>query len=86
MISAQQLTLFILGCACLVVGAGLMVWASVQKQAAAGLSVKDVSALLKEIASVMDAIGRLIPNAAARVGFLLVLVGLGLIFVPLTMH
>lgn len=80
---AQQYILFAIGCLSILVGIGLMVWASVQKKTAAGLSMKDVSGLLKSIADIMDAIARLIPDQAARVGFVLVLLGLVLVFYPI---
>ncbi len=78
----QQTVLFVIGCISLLLGIGLMIWASIQKKTAAGLSPKDISGLLKAIAGLMDAIGRLMPNQAARVGFLLVLLGLFLIVWP----
>jgi uncharacterized membrane protein len=86
MSSLQQVVLFVIGCISLVLGIGLMVWATVQKKAAAGVSLKDVSELLKQIANLMDAIARLIPNQAARVGFVLILVGVFLIFYPIYWH
>jgi hypothetical protein len=82
----QQTVLFVIGCISLLAGIGLMVWASVQKKTTAGVSPKDISGLLKSIAGLMDAIGRLIPNQAARVGFVLALLGLFLIFYPLWSH
>lgn len=84
--SLQQTILFAIGCISLLLGMGLMVWAAVQKQAAAGVGLKDVSALLKAISGLMDAIGRLIPNNAARIGFILVVLGVLLIANSLWLH
>ncbi len=81
--AVQQTILFAIGCLSLLLGIGLMVWASVQKRSAAGPKLKEISALLKTIASLMDAIGRTIPNAAARVGFILALLGVFLIVLPI---
>lgn len=78
----QQWILFAIGCVCMVVGASLMAWSAVQRQSVAGVSAKDVSDVLKAAAGLVDAFARYFPNAAARVGIALVILGGLLIFVP----
>jgi hypothetical protein len=84
--SLQQTILFVIGCISLLLGIGLMIWSAVQRKAAASVNLKDISELLKAIAGLMDAIGRLVPNYAGRIGFLLVLLGVFLITLPLWAH
>lgn len=64
------------GVVCIILGVGLMVWSTVQKRTAAGAGLKGASEFLKQIAALFDAIGRLFPTAAGRVGMVLVLLGL----------
>lgn len=78
----QQLILFIIGCFSLVTGICLIAWVAVQSRTRAGISVNNVSNLLRGLAATVNAFARYIPDKAARLGWLLVAVGLILIFLP----
>jgi hypothetical protein len=80
--ATQQLVLFIIGCFSLVVGVCLIAWRAVQNRARAGVRLQDVSAFLRALATAVNAFAKFIPDNAARLGWLLVVVGLILIFLP----
>jgi tellurite resistance protein TehA-like permease len=78
--------LFGLGIVFLIVGAGLMIYGAVQKRAHFdGVAPSsDVDKVLDAISKLFDTLGRFIgPSRVARVGLILIVVGLILIFVPL---
>ena len=76
--------LFALGVVFLIDGAGLMIYGAVQKRAAAGVSLDvGIDKILREISRLFDTLARFVgPNRATRVGLLLIIVGLILIFLP----
>jgi uncharacterized membrane protein len=76
-----QWILFALGIILIIIGAGLLVWNSVQKRATAGLA-DGTSDTLKAIAQLFDSVGKLVGQGAAGIGAFLILVGIALIFVP----
>jgi hypothetical protein len=83
MSSPEQLVLFIVDVVLVLVGTGLMIYGAVQKASFAGGAASDVPAILKAIADLFDAIGRFIgPSRASKVGFIAIVVGLLLIFLP----
>jgi len=78
----EQAILFALGCISLVVGMGLMAWSAIQKKAVAGPRGQSTAGAIEALAKLVDALGRYIGDYAGRVGWLLVIVGIGLIFGP----
>ncbi len=75
----QQWILLGLGVVLVVVGSGLLTWASVQRKAHAGV-VKDSASLVRAFASLFNSLGKFLgPDPAARAGAFLVVVGLALI-------
>jgi hypothetical protein len=78
--------LFGLGIVFLLVGAGLMIYGVVQKKAHAdGVAPSsDFEKILDAISKLFETLGRFIgPSRVARVGLVLIVVGLILIFMPL---
>jgi hypothetical protein len=75
--------LFWLGVALIIIGGLLMLWSAVNARTAAGVSLTGIWKILKYATMLVNAIGKFIPFYAGRVGFILILVGLFLIFYPM---
>jgi len=67
------------GLGSIVFGIGLLCWGAVQRSARAGLEEGGPAAIIKAIAGLFDALGRLMPNGASKVGGFLVLAGMVMI-------
>jgi len=78
----QQWILFGLGCVSVVVGICLMAWSAVQKKTVAGAEEQGKAGLIEALAKLVDALARYFPENAAKVGWALIIVGVGLIFGP----
>lgn len=76
-----QWILFAIGIILIIIGAGLLVWNSVQKRSTAG-ALDTTADTLKSIAQLFDSVGKLVGQGAAGVGAFLILVGFALILVP----
>lgn len=87
--TVQGLILFILGILFILLGVGLMVYSSLAKRETAGASVKSSvdQGILKDILDfalqVLKLIAGLIPaNSVAQVGFIIIIIGIGLVLLP----
>ena len=69
--------LAIVGLVSIVFGIGLLCWGAVQRNARAG--ALGPAGIITAIAKLFDALGRLMPNGASRVGGFLVLAGIVMI-------
>lgn len=78
----EQITLFVLGCVCLVLGVSLIAWSAVQSSTRAGAKLADVSTILRAAVKLIDAFARYFPTTAGKYGWALIVVGLVLIFLP----
>lgn len=78
----EQVMLFVLGCISLVIGICLIAWGAVQKRIRASARPQAISGVLRALAQVVDAFAKYFPDTAARYGWILVVVGLVLIFLP----
>jgi hypothetical protein len=77
----QLWILFILGVVALIMGLGLIAYGVVQKQTNAG-TAKDIAQVISAFAELGRVFGKTFPQQATRVGFILILLGLALIFLP----
>jgi hypothetical protein len=81
----QQWILFGVALVIILLGAALMIYGAVARRARVGKDTSEIAQILKAIAEVVKAVGDIFgANLAAKVGFVLVVCGFGLLVLLFT--